>query len=144
MAWVVVECTGVDTSGTNGSGAIVQSDTDLQEPGTGLTLALAAFGSAGNATLATFGLADNVAITNEGGYTELADVTGTDGSGHDSQLEVEFLATNDTSPSATWVSRDAGGIGIEIKAAAASRRPSLPIFLSWLLSPFLPEDAYAR
>ena len=118
-SWAVVECTGIDTSGTNGSGAVVQSTQGVQLAGTSLTLTLAAFGSAGNATIAGFALDNDLAITNEGGYTELAD-TGTDDSGLGGQLEVEFLASNDTSPSATYSSADAGGVAIEIKAAAAA------------------------
>ena len=127
-SWAVVECTGIDTSGTNGSGAVVQSTQGVQLAGTSLTLTLSAFGSAGNATIAAFALDNDLAITNEGGYTELAD-TGTDDSGLGGQLEVEFLASNDTSPSATYSSADAGGVALEIKAAVSVVAPRALLFM---------------
>lgn len=119
MAWAVIECTGADTSGTNGSGAIVQNAINLTEPGTSLTVTLGAFGSAGNATLGVFGLADNLAITEGSGFTELAEQQVSDG-GTDTTLQAQWRSDNDTSVDASWTSIDAGGIAIEIKAAAAS------------------------
>lgn len=118
-AWAVIECTGVDTGGTNGSGAIVQNAINLTEPGTGLTVTLGAFGDAGNATLGAFGVADNVAVTEGSGFTELAEQLVSDG-GTDSGLQVEWKTSNDTSVDASWSSIDAGGVAIEIKAAATS------------------------
>lgn len=119
MAWAVIECTGVDTSGTNGSGAIVQSAINLTEPGTSLTVTLGAFGDAGNATLGAFGVADNVAVTEGTGFTELAEQLVSDG-GLDSGLQVQWRSTNDTNVDASWSSIDAGGVAIEIKAAATA------------------------
>jgi hypothetical protein len=127
-SWIVAECTGVDTSGTNGSGAIVQSDKDVNVGGTSLALSLAAFGSANNATFATFSLNANLAVTNEGGWTELADVALDDGT-NDSAIQAQWIASNDTSPSASWSAADSGGIAIEIKAAVSGRRPIAPVLL---------------
>lgn len=121
MAWAVIECTGVDTSGTNGSGAIVQSVINLTEPGTSLTVTLGAFGDAGNATLGAFGLADNLAVTPGTGFTEIAEQLVSDGGGtFDSGLQVQWRNDNDTSVDASWSSIDAGGVAVEIKAAATS------------------------
>lgn len=119
MAWAVIECTGVDTSGTDGSGAIVQSAINLVEPGTSLTVTLGSFGGAGNATLGAFGVADNIAVTPGSGFTELAEELISD-LGLDSGLQVQWRNDNDTSVDASWSSIDAGGVAIEIKAAPTS------------------------
>lgn len=118
-AWAVVECSGTDTSGTNGSGAIVQSAINLVEPGTSLTVTLGAFGSANNATLGAFGIADNIAITPGSGFTELVEELVSDG-GNDLGLQVQWRNDNDTTVDASWSSIDAGGVAIEIKAAATA------------------------
>lgn len=118
-AWAVIECTGVDTSGTNGSGAVVQSAKNLIEPGTSLTVTLGAFGDANNATLGVFGTADNAAITEGSGFTELAEQLVSD-AGFDIGLQVEWKTSNDTSVDASFASIDAGGVAIEIKAAAVT------------------------
>lgn len=113
-AWAIIECTGTDTTGTNGSGAIVQNAINLIEPGTSLTMTLGAFGGAGNATLGAFGLATNQAVTPGSGFTELAEQQNTEGT----TLQVQWRNDNDTSVDASFSSIDAGGIAIEIKAAA--------------------------
>lgn len=115
-SWAVIECTGVDTGGTNGSGAIVQSAKNLIEPGTSLTVNLAAFGSANNATLGAFGNSTNQAVTHGSGFTELAEQQNSEGQ----TLQVQWRNDNDTSVDASWPSVDAGGVAIEIKAAAVS------------------------
>lgn len=122
-AWAVIECTGVDTSGTNGSGAVVQNAINSIEPGTSLTVTLGAFGNASNATLGVFGVADNVTVTEGSGFTELAEQLVSDG-GTDIGLQVEWKASNDTSVDASFSSIDAGGIAIEIKAAATAAETS--------------------
>lgn len=52
VLWVIDQFSGIDTSGTNGSGAIVQSAVNKDETGaaTTLTATLGAFGSTNNAT----------------------------------------------------------------------------------------------
>ncbi len=115
-SWAVIECTGVDTGGTNGSGAIVQSAKNLIEPGTSLTVNLAAFGSANNATIGAFGNATNQAVTPGSSFTELAEQQNSEGQ----TLQVQWRNDNDTSVDASWSSIDAGGVAVEIKAAATS------------------------
>lgn len=116
-AWAVIECDGVDTGGTNGSAAVVQSAINLAEPGTSVTATLSAFGSANNATLGAFGVADNLDVTPGSGFTQLAEELVSDG-GNDTALHVEWKTTNDTSVDASFSSIDAGVVAIEIKAAA--------------------------
>lgn len=129
-AYSWVECTGMDTSGTNGSGAIVQSASNAAT-GLSLTVTLAAFASANNATYGAFGSGNDfgniVTHTPGTGFTEL----------HDTYAEFCGLGTqwrndNDTSVDHT-ISNPAGsefigGIAIEIADAAvvaATRRYSL-------------------
>ena len=115
------ECTGMDTSGTNGSGAIVQSASGLASANS-LTVTLAAFASANNATYGAFGtgndFANIVTHTAGTGFTEL----------HDNYSEycgigTEWRADNDTSVDNTITnpagSEFMGGIAIEIADAAA-------------------------
>ena len=49
--WVIIEFANVDTSGTNGSGAIVQTATNVNYGGSSVTATLAAFSSANNVTV---------------------------------------------------------------------------------------------
>ena len=54
--WTLTEYIGIDTSGTNGSGAIVQSVSDIGGPiSTSFSITLSAFSSAENATVGSFG-----------------------------------------------------------------------------------------
>ena len=117
--WAVLECTGIDTSGTNGSGAVAQSAVNLVGPGTSLTVTLGAFGDAGNATLGAFSISDNTDITEGSGFTQLAEQLVSDG-GNDGALHVEFKNSNDTSVDASFASNDAAGVAIEIKASAVA------------------------
>jgi len=115
-AWEICEFTGMDTSGTNGSGAIVQSVATAFASATSAEVTLAAFGSADNATFGCFGKADNEAITQGTGFTSLSNPFG--GTPVATML-TEFRNDNDTSVDASWVSSAASrGIGVEIKAAA--------------------------
>lgn len=75
--WSVFEITGVDPSGTNGSGAVVQSDSTSHASGSGAahadTVTLSAFGSADNRPVAAFGAEQNSTTewTEEAGYTQI-------------------------------------------------------------------------
>lgn len=113
--WVIDEFTGIDTSGVNGAGAIVQSVTNRADTGTGLTVTLAAFGSTDNVGFGSFAHAANEVTTPGVGFTELGDVVGTETP--TTSLETEWKL-NDNTVDATWSTTTAsGGIGIEIKAA---------------------------
>ena len=116
-AWSVAEATGVDTSGTNGSGAVVQVVTAV---GVGATPAvtLAAFGSADNATYAGVATGGGTISSAGTGFTLL----GTTASVTPSVVGVgsQYQLANDTSVNMTIGSDDWGIIGVEVKAAAAS------------------------
>lgn len=108
----ILEVTGHDTSGTNGSGAIVQvvdTNTTGGDPNS-YDLSLAALGDAtNNAVVAAFGNSSSSASTPNNSYNELTDAGG---------LQAIWLLPGTTSPGITNSSAfaDIGGIGIEIKA----------------------------
>ena len=108
----VTEFDGVDTGGTNGSAAVVQSATNTVNGGTELIVTLAAFGDAGNGAFGCTISYNGRARTAGTGWTELSEVT---------QIQEQWRADNDTTCNWTWTtSDDAAGIAIEIKAAAAA------------------------
>jgi hypothetical protein len=115
---VILEITGHDPSGTNGSGAIVQvvdSNTTGNDPNN-YNLTLAALGDAvNNVVVAGFANAGTGAATPSAGYTELADV----GAGA-AALSVNWRLPGTTTPgtSNSNAFADIGGIGIEIKVDA--------------------------
>ena len=112
----IFEFAGIDTSGTNGSGAVVQSATN-SGTATSLTVTLAAFGSTDNGATSGFEHRANEATTPETNWTEIHDVTEIN---PNSNLETQWRADNDTTASASWTTlANCGGIAIEIKAAAA-------------------------
>lgn len=115
-AWSVDQFSGTDTSGTNGSGAIIQSATN-ESSGTTTTLVvtLGAFSSSENATFGCFRLSQNGNTLVVGsGFTSLANLNQTNASSLS-----EWKATNDTSVDMTYTSTAsiAIGIGVEIGAA---------------------------
>lgn len=125
MGWSVEEWTGHNTSGTNGSGAIVQSVAGDQEtnPNTGLTMVLAALGSANNAAYGFFRQGVNQALTP--GLTQLSQVN--DAASNSSVL-AEW-ATNQISVGATWTSTSniTVGAAIEIAAAAPTKTATVTV-----------------
>ncbi len=116
--WSIAEFANVDTSGTHGSGAIVQN-VNAGGTGTAALVTLASFSSAANATYGSF-VGDMVAGTwsSEGtGFTALHfDL----GNGDIASL-TEWRNDNDTTVTATAdTSRPWHGIAVEIKAAATT------------------------
>lgn len=109
--WAIVECTNVDTGGTNGSGATAQSVTTTVAANTTLTNNLAALNAATSVHLAAVGLSINNSTTPDAQFVELADVsTGTGTSG----LEIQW-ATNETAVTPTWpAAANAGAISLEV------------------------------
>lgn len=112
--WSVSEFTGIDTGGTNGADAIVQSVTDATTSTSGL-ITLAAFSSSSNATYGMFRLGSNTAFTAGTGFTLLGQAT----TSTNMSLMSEWRSDNDTTVTANWdsASRNYRGIGVEIKAA---------------------------
>jgi hypothetical protein len=112
--WNVVQCSGIDTSGTNGSGAIVQSATNSTLSATSLAVTLSAYGNANNRPVAAFRVSDNVTIVEE--WTQLSE----DSSGAGSTMSSQWKnATDDTTPSMSYTgpARVIIGVAVEVKAA---------------------------
>lgn len=129
--WSLDEVSGIDKSGTNGSGAIVQSTTNKEDAGDGgaLTVTLAAFGSTNNATFGAFaGDSGTGTVTVGSGFTKL----GTQDNAT-INLGTEWRVDNDTSVDATFdvvAGVSTGGIAIEIKANIADVFGNYPRYIS--------------
>ncbi len=115
MDAVLLEFSGMDASGTNGSGAIVQNASN-QANGTSLTVSLATFGNAANRPVAFFSHRIQEATVEEVGYTELDDGSH---SGPVTGAQCEWnAAAAEATPSASWLTAaDAGGFALEVRAA---------------------------
>lgn len=128
-AWSINEFDGVETGGTHGSGAVVQSSTGSGS-GTSFSISLSAFSASINRPFACWGIDASQAITPESGYTELHEVQVSESSVSHS-LETEWHATaTDTSVTATTSpSRLWGGVAIEIASTpdAGLFAMSLPV-----------------
>lgn len=117
-SWIISEFSGIDTGGTNGSSAIVQSATAKDETGTATTVVatLAAFGSANNATFGAFGGAGTQTTTAGTGFGDKLQVS----NGGALDVNTEWRVDNDTTVDITWAAAQSniGAIGIEIKAVS--------------------------
>lgn len=118
-AWSIVQFGGVDVSGTNGSGAVVQSvtgRTDNASAAAGLSITLAALGNANNASAGGFSNMVNLAtsISAGAGYTASAGAT------HNSpatSIRSEWKTTGSTTVDVTQSAvSHIGGIAVEVKA----------------------------
>ena len=101
ITMVIDEFTGVDTSGTNGSGATVQSAGSSAPNGVSIIVTLSSFAdAANNAAYGCFGLRSAGATITQGtGFSLLGNAT--DGS-NNSQAASEFRVGEDTSVDWTW------------------------------------------
>lgn len=121
----VVEFTGdIDTSGTNGSGSVVQSAVNAVDgTDTSGTVSLAAFGSADNLSFGAFWHLTNAESISPGtGYTEIGEVLTTAVGTIQSEYKV-----GDDDPDASWATGAGwGAVGIEVKAAASTAPFKLP------------------
>lgn len=127
---VITEFDGVDTSGTDGSGAVVQSNTGiLGSAGTSLSITLSSGIGAGNATFGV--VANNLSVDNGispgSGYTELTDLHVTTPASEAQETETEWKATGTTTVDWTFTSSVAGGVGVEVKAAAVAAKTPSPV-----------------
>lgn len=115
---IIGQLTDLDSSGTNGSGAVLQS-TPASGTGTTGSVTLSSFGSASNGVLAGFQHDANEATAPGSGFTETAgqDVTH---AAPVTGLAVEWRADNDTSVDASWTTSALWlGIAVELVAAGA-------------------------
>lgn len=116
--WSWSEFSGTDTSGTNGSGAIVQSasgQVDNLAAQTGITVTLAAFGSVNNATYGAirYGASSTSdAFTAGSNFIQLGLVNGS------ASYQSQYALSNQTSVNWTWNSSNTftQAIAVEIKA----------------------------
>jgi hypothetical protein len=116
MDAVLLEFGGVNTSGTNGAGAIAQNVFRKVTGATSLSMALSPLASPGNRPVAFFTHRAAEATTQASGYTELDDAS------HGSPVtgvECQWHASSaNNAPSASWsTSADGAGVALEIKAA---------------------------
>ncbi len=116
VAWSLIELDGVDQSGTNGSGAIVQTASNTGTTISSLTVTLAAFSSTNNATYGCFGSDVAKTFTAGTGFTEIHDTNAASCS-----IQSEWRNDNATTVDSSFSSNTGGHAGraIEIKAAAA-------------------------
>lgn len=126
-AWGINELDNVNTTGTNGSGAIKQSAKNNNGSADNLTATLAAFESTDNATFGVTGLNGNsgaTAVTPGGGFTEKTDTDGTAGGFH-TVCETMFRNDNDTTVDSTSSSLMRYVIiGVEIRNASTMPQSS--------------------
>jgi len=115
-AWSIIMFSGVVTSGTNGSDAVVQSLTNRIDASTALTITLAALGDAANASAGGFSNMKNqdTSITAGEGYTISA---GASYNSPKTSIRSEWQTTGSTTVNVTSTSSDIGGIAVEVKAA---------------------------
>ena len=119
--WTVSQWDGVETGGTNGSAAIVQSGSANGDAVTGLAVGLAPFGHANNVAYGAFGVAKNVvSVTPGAGFTEIAEEPSGESTPGDLQTE---WAVNLNAVTASWAAVNGAAVGIEIKAHATSVLP---------------------
>jgi hypothetical protein len=112
--WIVSEWQGVDITGVNGAGAIVQTGSASADVVSGLTVTLAAFGSPNNVAYGVVSVRSSVpAVTPGTGFTEIAEHAS--GESPPSALQAEWKV-NDNTIDALWTNLRGALIGIEIKA----------------------------
>jgi hypothetical protein len=117
LEWSVSQWDGVETSGVNGAGAIVQTGATRADAGNGLSVGLAPFGSPANVALGAFGVNSAVAAITPGtGFSELSELPANEGTRGDLQTE---WAVNQPSVGASWSFLKGGALGLELKARAA-------------------------
>jgi hypothetical protein len=113
--WIVSQWSGVDQSGTNGSGAIVQTASASGTAVTSLTASLAAFAGPTDVAWGAFGVANATAVIVPGaGFTTIDQQPS--GESTIGDLLTEW-AVNQPAVTASWPSKNAGALGVEIKAA---------------------------
>jgi hypothetical protein len=124
--WSFSQYDGVDTSGTNGSGAVRNVVTNSATGVTALTVTLAAFASANNGTFGCFAKSNDVEhfVAGSGFSLIFSGIK----SSPAFTLGAEWRADNDTTVDMTWTtSSTAGGIALEIVAAGgATGKPLRP------------------
>ena len=143
FVWSVIEVSGADTSGANGSGAVIQSAVNSTSGTQVLTVTLGAFANTANATFGFFYIDANNGFTAGSGFAIVAQT-----SCCGSRQASEWVISNDTTVDITWGVSNAtsAGIALEIQPPVASPFGVGGQFLSaleWLGSWLAPPDAEA-
>jgi invasin-like protein/Big-like domain-containing protein len=112
--WIVSQWTGVDESGANGAGAIVQTGQATGTAVNGLTATLAAFGSANDVGYGVFGVASATAVVTAGTGFSIIDQQPS-GESTTGDLFAEW-GLNQNAVGAAWTGKSGGALGVEIKA----------------------------
>jgi hypothetical protein len=132
VAWEVAEFDGVDTSGTNGSGAIVQSVTaGSAAAGTSISVTLATLADPNNASVGLIGHDTASVITGGSGYTMLGQDSAIGTSCNTYHTSLESQVPGSTTVDGTFASSlERVAIGVEVKAAANVQAPQTvnPLF----------------
>ncbi len=113
--WQITEFSNVNTSGTNGSGAIAQNQTNSGDSTT-FSVTLSSFSSFKNRPYVAFSHDGQYSVTPKTNWTELGEVN----SSNDLTLETEWrsdMADTDCAASIS-TARVWGGIGVEIKISS--------------------------
>lgn len=128
--WAIDETTDpVDTSGTNGSGAIVQVATgEADPPNTSITVTLGSFASASNGTWGVFRTTGGTGETVGSGFTALANTISL-GPDENTVLFTEYKTGNDTTVDFSWTNTDSTyfGMALEIKSGVLSATATPPV-----------------
>ena len=112
--WIVSQWDGVDVSGANGAGAIVQVGSARADAASGLAVTLAAFQSANNAAYGVFGVrSSSTAVTPGSGFTEISEVPSVESP--PSGLQAEWAMGRNTI-AASWGNLNGAALAIEIRA----------------------------
>lgn len=121
IEWAVSQWTGVDPSGVNGSGAIVQTGATRGDAAPALSAALAPFGNTSDVALGVVGATTAApAVTPGSGFAELVEI----GSGESTLLETEAGAGLNTVAATLNRSANAALLAIEL-AAGGSGGPAV-------------------
>ena len=117
IGWVIDQISNVSTSGTNGSGAVVQSVVATPAVSSPLSITLAGLSNTGNATYGAMGTDGGATPAAGTGYTILAtgEVAGIE------TATTEFKAAGSTVVDMTWATGTGfGGVAMELAAASAA------------------------
>lgn len=113
-SWSFVEWIELDTTGTNGANAIVQSATNNVDAAS-MTVTLASFAHVRNPTFGAVFTDGTGNITVGSGFTELGEANSP------RTIETEWKAANDTTVDWSWTGTlNAQGIAVELKALSPS------------------------
>ena len=112
--WIVSQWGGVDVTGVNGAGAIVQTGTTAGDAVNGLSVAVAPFASADNVAYGVFGVSSSgLAITPGAGFTTIAEQP----SGESPAADLAAVWGVNSTPTASWSALNGGAVGLELRAA---------------------------